>query len=140
MLQLIINFKIASDFDRVYFSIYIYVEYSRHEEGRSPHAILLNLFFLENPVRCAYYEKRIYCYKQQVGQQAHALCILPVTNILLRQGPCMSVLLKGSITPTGAHYHYLSSFKRYMNGINCYWDSLNLTPFFKMFSEMQGES
>ena len=47
------NFNITvSDFDRVYFSIYIYVEYSRHEEGRSPHAILLNLFFLENPVRC----------------------------------------------------------------------------------------
>ena len=43
----------------------------------------------------------------------------------------MSVLLKGSITPTGAHYHYLSSFKRYMNEINCYWDSLNLTAFKK---------
>ena len=84
----------VSDFDRVYFCIYILVEYSRHEEGRSPHAILLNLFLLENPVRCTYYERRTYCYKQQVVRQAHVLCILPVTNILLRQGPCMSVLLK----------------------------------------------
>ena len=135
MLQLIINSKIASDFDRVYFSIYIYVEYSRHEEGRSPHVILLNLFFLENPVRCAYYERRIYCYKQQVVQQAHALCILPVTNILLRQGPCMSVLLKGCITPTGAHYHYLSSFKRYMNKINCYQTLNRISKCFKKIYE-----
>ena len=33
----------------------------------------------------------------------------------------------------------MNEIKRYINKINCYWDSLNLTPFFKMFSEMQGE-
>ena len=65
----------------------------------------------------------------------YSACNKHIVNV----GALYECFTKGSITPTGAHYHYLSSFKRYMNEINCYWDSLNLTPFFKMFSEMHGE-